>query len=199
MLGRAGAKVARNRHSSRSKDEQYRIGNGVRRLVMTHLLRNMVVFLVMALLVISLLVDPFFPFHAYWSFTIPLCLLVALVVAWITSGRARAQRLKLVFAATLAVLSMRYWDFNSRKPFLRSFNALEKGDPKEEVLDQMKDFRCGQGKGFIFVRMEREHPEVADRVENMCFTHTREGWGNSDWGLVYFVDGKLWDTQFSHD
>ncbi len=166
---------------------------------MSKLFRSIAVFLVLLILIISLIADPFFPFHAYWWFTIPLCAAVAGVAAWVTAGRTRDQRLKVIIGAVFVVFSMRYWDFNSRKPFLRKFNGLEKGDTKEEVLQHMEGYRSGQGKGFIFARTKRQHPEVANSVENMCFTHTREGWGDSDWGLVYFVDGKLWDTQFSHD
>ncbi len=166
---------------------------------MKNMLRTTAAMFVILVVGLSLVVDPFMPFHAYWLFTLPLCLLVAVSVWWTTAGRERPLRLKLLSLAALLVFSMRYWDFNSRKPFLRRFNGLEKGDTKEEVLQHMEGYRYGQGKGFIFARTKRRHPEVADRVENMCFTHTREGWGDSDWGIVYFVDGKLWDTQFSHD
>jgi len=166
---------------------------------MKKLFQSMAVFMVCSILIISLLLDPFFPFHAYWWFTIPMCVVVACISTWITAGRKRGQRVKVVSLSVLLVFSMRYWDFNSRKSFLRRFNGLENGDTREEVLQHMEGYRYGQGKGFIFARTKQQHPDVADRVENVCFTHTREGWGNSDWGLVYFVDGKLWDTQFSHD
>jgi hypothetical protein len=74
------------------------------------------------------------------------------------------------------------------------------GDTKEEAIRKMARFRLsGSGRGFVFARLRHRYPALSERVEFLCFTHTREGWGDSDWGLAYFVDGRLIRTQFSHD
>ena len=163
-------------------------------------LRTTAALAVLTVVLLSLLVDPWMPLHASWPFTLGLGLLTAAVAAWVSAGSALLSRRTIVLPAFLLVLSMRYWDFNSRKPFLRSFHALTRGDTKEEVIRHMARFRLsGSGRGFVFARLRDRYPTLSERVEFLCFTHTREGWGDSDWGLAYFVDGRLIDTQFSHD
>ena len=83
---------------------------------------------------------------------------------------------------------------------MRKLNALEQGMTKDDVIQSMSDYKlAGQGKGFIFVREKEAEPELADIVEFINFTHTEEGWGDSDWGFVYFIDNRLYRTGFSHD
>ena len=163
-------------------------------------LRTTAALAVLTVVLLSLLIDPWMPLHASWPFTLGLGLLTAAVAAWVSAGSALLSRRTIVLMAFLLVLSMRYWDFNSRKPFLRSFHGLTRGDTKEEVIRHMARFRLsGSGRGFVFARWRDRYPALSERVEFLCFTHTREGWGDSDWGLAYFVDGRLIDTQFSHD
>ncbi len=155
---------------------------------------------VLTVVLLSLLIDPWMPLHASWPFTLSLGLLTAAVAAWVSAGSAFVARMAIVLLGFLLVLSMRYWDFNSRKPFLRNFHGLAVGDTKEDAIRKMARFRLsGSGRGFVFARLRDRYPTLSERVEYLCFTHTREGWGDSDWGLAYFVDGRLIDTQFSHD
>ncbi|MBK9273713.1 MAG: hypothetical protein IPM49_04130 [Flavobacteriales bacterium] len=167
---------------------------------MRTLLRTSAVLALLTVLVLSLLIDPFMPLHASWWFTLPLGALAAGAVAWGSTGMPTRRRWVLVVSGAVLVLSMRYWDFNSRKPFLRSFQGLAVGDTKEQAIRKMARFRLsGSGRGFVFARLRHRYPALSERVEFLCFTHTREGWGDSDWGLAYFVDGRLIRTQFSHD
>ena len=83
---------------------------------------------------------------------------------------------------------------------MRTLDELEKGMSKADVIQHMKDYKlAGQGKGFIFVTEQEAEPQLQDRVEFLNFTHTEEGWGDSDWGFIYFIDNKLYRTGFSHD
>lgn len=71
---------------------------------------------------------------------------------------------------------------------------------KKQVIEYMEKYTlAGQGKGFIFASEEEENPELDNKIEFLNFTHTNEGWGDSDWGYVYFIDGKLYKTGFSPD
>lgn len=71
---------------------------------------------------------------------------------------------------------------------------------KKQVIEYMKNYTlAGQGKGFIFASEQEEKPDLDNKIEFLNFTHTKEGWGDSDWGYVYFIDDKLYKTGFNSD
>lgn len=129
----------------------------------------------------------------YWRF-------VALYAAfWVLVGALllpnRPLRIKLSVLALLIVVlfGVRYLDWNSRKPFLRDLYSLEEGMTPGQVEQVMGGYMPCTSRDASF--------DGQDGIwaGSVTYRHTDEGWGNSDWGVVTFEDGRLVETEFLPD
>ena len=98
--------------------------------------------------------------------------------------------------------SVRFVDWNTRKPFLKSLYRIREGMVPAQVDQIMSDYGggCYGGSAAILKPSGCEFNEQGEIVTGcVTYTHTKEGWGNSDWGTVYFEDGVVVSTEFSPD
>jgi hypothetical protein len=103
----------------------------------------------------------------------------------------RPLRDKLVVATVFLLLlfSVRYFDWNSRKPFLRDFYLIESGMTYQQVEQVMSDYEPSLGTGLD------DEPFTG----TVSYTHTDEGWGDSDIGQVTFEEDRVVDVTFLPD
>ena len=124
----------------------------------------------------------------------------ALVGVLILSGSPGRLRLVIVALFIAAVLSVRFMNWNSRKPFLRDFYRIEEGMTPAQVREIMGDYMGGNFGGPAGSHDDYVHDEQGELVAgSVTYRHTDEGWGNSDWGVVTFEDGRVVQTRFFPD
>ncbi len=118
----------------------------------------------------------------------------------------------------VAVLGVRFIDWDTRKPFLRDLHSLRPGMSSDDVERVMSRWMEGTGwpahpaggTTLVDVGTSRTHaiesttegaaPTELRLESSRVFRHTNEGWGNSDWGIVRFdADGRVVDVSFSPD
>jgi hypothetical protein len=98
-----------------------------------------------------------------------------------------------LFAALL--FSMRFIDWNSRKPFLRDLSSINEGMTPAQVEQIMAPYMTGGGRplGSPTIQVDARGEILTG---TLTYRHTDEGWGDSDWGVVAFVDGRVVRTHF---
>lgn len=183
VLGRGGAEVAgpSNGLALEGKETKSAATARTRRLLLAVALW----FALSAFLVLDLV----FSVSLYWQFVLIYAAFWVLVGAVLLTG-SRALHKILILGLFLSVLvPVHFVNWNTQKPFLRAFRSLEEGMTAAQVDEimggYMKDYQFEEG-GEI----------VSGRV---TYRHTDEAWGNSDWGVVTFVDGRVAALQFLHD
>lgn len=104
----------------------------------------------------------------------------------------REKALILAVFLTL-VFSLCFIGWNSRKPFLRDFYRIEEGMTHRQVEQIMEGYMRSVGAS---AEVDDEGYLVAG---NVSYTHTDEGWGNSDIGLLTFQGGRVVEIAFLPD
>jgi hypothetical protein len=153
-------------------------------------------------LTIYLLLDLALTVSVYWWFVglyATFWVLVMLLLLW---GAPARQKLLVLGSLALIVVSMRFVDWNSRKPFLRDLYRIKEGMSAEKVDQIMGDYMtCGAvSPGNPGIRLDGRLAKEGEQATGMIsYRHTNEGWGNSDFGEVTFVDGRVVNVHFSPD
>lgn len=118
---------------------------------------------------------------------------------WLVLGllllHATPVRLKLLILCLFAftVVSVRWVNWNSRKPFLRDLARVEIGMPSTRVDEVMGGYRTWVGAATT---LGTDGEVVSGSV---LYHHTREGWGNVDVGNVVYGAGRVVRKSFSPD
>jgi hypothetical protein len=124
-----------------------------------------------------------------------LWVLIGLLLLYRRPIREQALILTLFVALLFAV---RFVNWNSRKPFLRDLQSIRAGMTSAQVEQIMGRYQKGGGRP-----LESPATRVDARGEiltgTLTYRHTDEAWGNSDWGVVTFEDGRVVHTDFSPD
>jgi hypothetical protein len=131
-------------------------------------------------------------YAAFW-------VLVMLLLLW---GAPARRKVLIVGALALIMVSMRFVDWNSRKPFLRDLYRIKKGMTAAQVDQIMGDYMTGGAvsPGNPGIRLDGRLVEQGEQATGMIsYRHTTEGWGNSDFGEVTFVNGRVVNVHFSPD
>ena len=125
-----------------------------------------------------------------------------LVGALLLVRRPMREKVLILAFFVVVVLSVRFIDWNSRKPFLRDFYRINEGMTESQV-DQIMD---GYMKGYYGgppPSLRKHEPQLDEQGKIITgwvtYRHTDEGWGDSDWGEVTFEDGRVVETRFLHD
>jgi hypothetical protein len=121
-----------------------------------------------------------------------------LVGALLLHGRPTREKV-LTLALFVAVLvSVRFIDWNSRKPFLKDLHSIKEGMTPVQVEEIMGHHMQGGGRPLASPETEvDERGQIA--TGTVTYRHTNEGWGDSDWGVVTFEDGRVVRTEFLPD
>jgi hypothetical protein len=138
----------------------------------------------------------------YVTFVVAYAAFWVLLGALLLGRRPKREKALILVLFVVVVLSVRFIDWNSRKPFLRDFYRVKEGMTESQV-DQIMD---GYIKGYYgglppsLRAYEPQFDEQGSIVTGwVTYRHTDEGWGDSDWGEVTFEDGHVVETRFLHD
>lgn len=117
-------------------------------------------------------------------------------------GRPWKEKVLILGLFVAVLVSVRFVDWNSRKPFLKDLGQIEEGMTVSQVDQIMAAYARGP---------EADRPPVLEPTGDnstatgqpgrswVTYRHTTEGWGNSDWGVVGFQNGVVFETQFLPD
>jgi hypothetical protein len=121
-----------------------------------------------------------------------------LVGALLLYGRPMREILLILGLFVMVPFSIRFIDWNSRKPFLRDFYRIREGMTPAQVEQIMGDYMKGGGAPLGSPKTEsNERGEIV--TGTLTYRHTDEGWGDSDWGVVTFENGRVVQTEFLPD
>ena len=141
----------------------------------------------------------FITFDVLAAVSLRLQLSLAYAAFWLMIGlillRGTAARTKVLILGLFAVaLSSVHWiDWNSRKPFLRDLNKVAVGMHAAEVNEIMGRYRTWVNPATTL----SEDGEV--ETGSVLYRHTQEWWGNVDAGNVVYESGRVVRTSFSPD
>ncbi len=138
----------------------------------------------------------------YVTFAVAYAAFWILVGALLLARRPRREKTLILVLFAVVLLSVRFVDWNSRKPFLRDFNWIKEGMTEAQVdriMDGYMKGYCG-GPPPLLREYEPEFDEQGKIITGwVTYRHTDEGWGDSDWGEVTFEDGRVVETRFLPD
>jgi hypothetical protein len=131
-------------------------------------------------------------YAAFWA-------LFLLLLLW---GAPLRHKLAILAPLVVTLLTIGTINWNSRKPFLRDLHRIKEGMTAAQVEQIMGDYMTGGGvpSGSPGIRLDGRLTELgATATGTISYRHTNEGWGNSDWGVVTFKDGRVVDVWFDSD
>ena len=121
-----------------------------------------------------------------------------LVGALLLHARPLREKILILLLFVAVVFSVRFVDWNSRKPFLRDLYSVKEGMTPAQVEQIMGAYMNGGGRP-----LDGPDTEVDEGGEivtgTVTYRHTDEGWGDSDWGVVTFEDGRVVEVEFLPD
>jgi hypothetical protein len=147
-----------------------------------------------------LVLDLFFSVSLYWQFVVIYAAFWLLVGALLLVGSPRRDKLLVLGLVALVLFAVRFVDWNSRKPFLKDLDSIREGMTLELVDQIMAGYMREAGVGPLDPETQTEL-DAQGRIltGSVTYRHTNEGWGNSDWGVVIFEDGRVVQTRFLPD
>ena len=117
----------------------------------------------------------------------------SLVGALLLYDRTLGEKAAILAIFLALIFSVRFVDWNSRKPFLRNLYRVEEGMSYQQVAEIMGSYPGLAGAG---TEINGEGQVISG---NVSYTHTEEKWGNSDIGVITFQDGLVVETKFLPD
>jgi hypothetical protein len=127
----------------------------------------------------------------------------ALVGILLLIGSPRREKVLILSLLIVVLFSIRFVDWNSRKPFLKDFHRIKEGMTVEQVEQIMGDYMGGpcQPKNSLGLPAGESGAKTEEPTlpEMAVYRHTDEGWGNSDWGEISFEKGRVVEIQFLPD
>jgi hypothetical protein len=139
-------------------------------------------------LAISVLLMPALAYCGFWA-------VLGFVLFHTRSMRQRFLLALLIFSL---ILPVRFIDWDSRKPFLKDLYQVHVGMTEAQVDQIMGNYIRGSG------WPTNPNPDVAGVAElaianSVIYRHTDAGWGDSDWGIVTYRNGRVVDVRYSPD
>ena len=116
-----------------------------------------------------------------------------LIGALLLYDRPIREKVLILAVFVTLIFSLRFIDWNSRKPFLRSLYRIKEGMTHREVEQIMGCYTKSVGTN---AQVDGDGYTVTG---NVSYTHTDEGWGNSDIGLLTFQGGRVAEIAFLPD
>jgi hypothetical protein len=153
------------------------------------------VFAVLAVLALSifLIFDLLGSASLYWRLVTVYAGFWVLVGVLLLPSRPLGLKLGILAILVLVLFTLRYVDWNSRKPFLRDLYSVKEGMTADQVDGIMHEYMRSLGRDVIH---DRGGLLVAGTV---TYRHTNEGWGDSDWGIITLDSGRVVQVQFLPD
>jgi hypothetical protein len=147
---------------------------------------------------IFLILDLGFSVSLYFRFVAIYTAFWVLVGMLLLYGRPMREILLILGLFVMVAFSVRFIDWNSRKPFLKDLYSIKEEMTPAQVEQIMGDYMKGDGAPLGSPKTElNEQGEIV--TGTVTYRHTNEGWGNSDWGVVTFENGRVVQTEFLPD
>jgi hypothetical protein len=118
-----------------------------------------------------------------------------LVGVLLLRGSPARRRFLILGFLVIAVFSVHFINWNSRKPFLKDLYRIKEGMTEAQVEQIM-------GKHIKEIDLPGSPPGGATEKEDLSprnsvlYRHTDEGWGDSEWGVITFENGHVARTEF---
>ncbi len=163
------------------------------------------VFLAIALwigLSLFLLLDLWSAVSLFPQFVVIYAAFWVLVGLLLLIGRPWREKLLILGLFAAVLVSVRFVDWNSRKPFLKDLGQIEEGMTLSQVDQVMAGYERGpETDQPLVLEPAADSSASTDQAGRtwVTYRHTAEGWGNSDWGVVGFQDGVVIETRFLPD
>jgi hypothetical protein len=152
---------------------------------------------------IFLIMDVTYSVSVYWQFVAIYAAFCVLVGLLLLVDSPKREKLLILGLLVIVLFSLRFVDWNSRKPFLKDLYRVQEGMSLEQVEEIMGEYMggacCpaeplalsgGDGPG---------EPEQIEPPDRLVYRHTDEGWGDSDWGEVHFENGRVAKVRYLPD
>jgi hypothetical protein len=134
----------------------------------------------------------------YLEFVAMYAVFWVLVGALLLVGRPVRDKVLVLGLFVLALVAVRFVDWNSRKPFLAEFRSIEVGMTQDQVDDIMGTYMKHYGGSSP--QDDYVLDEQGTLVRGLVtYRHTDQSWGDSDWAVVVFEDGNVVETRFLPD
>jgi hypothetical protein len=143
-----------------------------------------------------------FAVSIYPKFVAAYAALWVLVGALLLYRRPIREKVLILALLVVVLFSVRFIDWNSRKPFLRDLNRIKEGMTESQVDQIMGGYMKGYygGPPPSLREYEPKFDEQGKIVTGwVTYRHTDEGWGDSDWGVVTIENGRVVEVRFLHD
>lgn len=120
------------------------------------------------------------------------CAILFVMIGWFrTRSIKTAQRIISLSASVLLILSMQYFDWNPRKPFLRDLYHIRIGMTVSEVRKTMH--------GYLD-RPNLNDPEPNIQAnDSIVYRPSNDPAYNADWGIVTIYNGEVQGVEYSSD
>jgi hypothetical protein len=152
---------------------------------------------------IFLIMDVGYSVSVYWQFVAIYAAFCVLVGLLLLVGSPKREKLLLLGLLVVVLFSLRFVDWNSRKPFLRDLYRVQEGmsvEQVEEIMGKYMGGACCSAKPLDLSAGEGvTETEGMAQPDRLVYRHTSEGWGDSDWGEVHFENGRVVEIQFLPD
>jgi hypothetical protein len=129
----------------------------------------------------------------HWQFVAIYAVVWVLVGLTILHPRPLREKILVLALFLVLILSIRFVDWNSRKPFLRNLERVSVGSTAVEADQIMAGYQKGVSP---FAQVDEQGSIVRGTVS---YRHTTEGWGNSDLGLLTFESGLVAGVKYLPD
>jgi hypothetical protein len=154
-------------------------------------------------LCIFLIMDVTYSVSVYWQFVAIYAAFCVLVGLLLLVGSPKREKLLILGLLVIVLFSLRFVDWNSRKPFLRDLYRVQEGMSLEQVEEIMGEYMGGaccpaEPLGLSDGQEAGEAEQMAP-PDRLVYRHTNEGWGDSDWGEVHFENGRVVEVQYLPD
>ena len=181
------------------KDSDMDGGNGDKNAKTTRLRHLFLTFIFWIALSVFLVFDLGASVSVYFRFTAIYAGFWTLVGALFLYNRPMRERLLILSLFLIVIFSIRFVDWNSRKPFLKDLYSIQEGMTPAQVEQIMSDYRIGGGSPFPDGPETELNEQGGIVTGGITYLHTDEGWGNSDWGVVIFENGRVVQVEFLPD
>jgi hypothetical protein len=152
---------------------------------------------------IFLILDVSFSVSVYWPFLAIYAAFCLLIGALLLVGSPSRVKLLILGLLVVVLFSIRLFDWNSRKPFLKDFYRVKEGMTVDQVEQIMGSYMGGPCEPTLPSEASGGQQAIETAVlaepDRAVYRHTDEGWGNSDWGEVTFEEGRVVEIQFLPD
>jgi hypothetical protein len=186
------------RSDTQSKDTSMNGDNGDKWAKMAKLRYGLLAFAFWLALSVFLILDLGLSVSLYFRFVAIYTAFWVLVGALLLYGRPMRETLLILGLFVMVAFSVRFMDWNSLKPFLKDFYRIKEGMTPAQVEQIMGDYMKGGGAPLGSPKTKfNERGEIV--TGTVTYRHTNEGWGDSDWGVVTFENGRVVQIEFLPD